>query len=188
MFDGAEEGVHDLTSVLHKAALGQSVTADELMPLTHVFAKYLDVDEIPSGNVAPNSAGLSKQYSSQWNNLMPAKELVQLASFVGSLSFSFVPTPSIRNSLKKLFLTIQAEDKLLAVKDTVSTLTRDQLLEECDLRGLQTAPELTDAQLRWQLSQWVRLSVSDAAVSPSLLIFFALSNVNANLDVVNQTK
>jgi hypothetical protein len=74
---------------------------------------------------------------------------------------------------------------LLGLKNTLSSLTREQLVEECDLRSLQTDSELSDDQLRWQLSQWVKLSTSSSGVSPSLLIFFALSNINANLDVVS---
>jgi hypothetical protein len=76
MFGSTDASVHELTAILHKASLGQTVTADELIPLTQVFSKYLDVDEIPSGNASAVSAtgeNLSSQYSTQWNTLMTAK-------------------------------------------------------------------------------------------------------------------
>lgn len=116
MFGSTDITAQELTAILHKAAEGQSIAADDLIPLAPLFAKYLDIDEIPSGTVAPTGSvseeKLSNQYSSQWNTLMPAKELVQMASFVGSLSFSFLPTPIIRNSLKSRIERAINEDKV----------------------------------------------------------------------------
>lgn len=99
---------------------------------------------------------------------LPRAQLATLAKFIGSGLSPYAPAALLRRQLARRLAELQADDALLHREGGGATLTRAELKEACEARGMR-AVGLAEAAYAAQLDAWLSLSVAHA-VPPALLL------------------
>ncbi len=97
---------------------------------------------------------------------LPRAQLATLAKFIGLSPYA--PAALLRRQLARRLAELQADDALLHREGGGATLTRAELKEACEARGMR-AVGLAEAAYAAQLDAWLSLSVAHA-VPPALLL------------------